>query len=167
MADISSEIESSSIPSIKSLKSRFEQFALDNASPSYNAHPKPTSVSPAPIPPQSRTVVAPESTPTPRFITRVSLTSDDCILQSQLVAPVCNLVRSKGSASDLKAAALKRAPPPPPPPRIKKPPSSPVASPLLRPVPVPAALRSPRASPEREPLAVRSDHQTYGAEGEQ
>lgn len=165
MADISSQIESAPIPSIKSLKSRFEQFALDNASSaSSNApHPKPTPVSPAPDPPQSQTIVTPESVPTPRARTRASLTPENCISQSQPVAPVCD-VRSKVSTSDLKATALKRAPPPPPLPRTKKPSSSPVASPLLRPVPVPAAFRSPRASPEHEPLTVRPHHKSYEVE---
>ena len=163
MADVSSQIESASIPSIKSLKSRFEQFALDNASASSSTHPKPTPASPAPALLQSQTGAAPESAHTPRSRARLSLTPDDCIAQSQPVAPVYNL-RSQVSASDLKAAARKRAPPPPPPPRIKKPPSSPVASPLLRPVPVPAVLRSPSASPEPEPLSVRPDHKNYGAE---
>lgn len=163
MANIGSQIESAPIPSIKSLKSRFEQFALDNASASLSTHPKPNPVSPAPILLQSQTGAAPESAPTPRSRTRPSLTPDDCIAQSQPVAPVCN-VRSKLSASDLKAAGPKRAPPPPPPPRIKKLPPSPVASPLLRPVPVPAVLRSPSGSPERELLSVRPDHKSLGAE---
>jgi hypothetical protein len=162
MADIRSQIESAPIPSIKSLKSRFEQFALDNASASSSTHPRPTPASPAPILLQSQTGVAPESAPTPRSRTRPSLTPDDCIAQSQPVAPVSN-VRSELSASDLKAAGLRR-PPPPPPSRIKKPPSSPVASPLLRPVPVPAVLRSPSASPECEPLSVRPDHKSLEAE---
>lgn len=163
MADTSSQIESAPIPSIKSLKSRFEQFALDNASASSSAHPKPTSTLPAPIPPQSPTVLVSEPAPTPRSRTRASLTPDDCISQSQPAAPVRN-VRSKGSNPDLKAAGLKRAPPPPPPPRAKKVPSSPVASPLLRPVPVPAALRSPRTSPKHESLGVWSDHKSNGAD---
>ncbi|KAG8218128.1 hypothetical protein J3R82DRAFT_3664 [Butyriboletus roseoflavus] len=163
MADISSQIESAPIPSIQSLKSRFEQFALDNASPASSAHLKPTPVSPALVPPQSQNIAAPESVPTPRARMRVSLIPENCISQSQPVAPVCN-VRGKVSVPDLKATGIKRAPPPPPLPRTKKPPSSPVASPLLRPVPVPAALRSPRTSPEREPLTVRPDHKSREAE---
>ena len=160
MADISSQIESAPIPSIKSLKSRFEQFALGNASASSSTYSKPTPVTSAPILSHSQTVAAHEATSTPR--TRLSLTPDGYIAQSQSTAPISN-VRSKVSASDLKATALKRAPPPPPS-RIKKPSSSPVSSPLLRPVPVPAALRSPSASPEREPLSMRPDHKSHGTE---
>lgn len=150
MVDTSSQVESAPIASIKSLKSRFEQFALDNASASSNVHPKPTL--PIPIPSSSHSVLVSESTHTPRSRTQLSLTPDDLFSQSQLDAPVCD-VRSKVSNPDLKAAALKRVPPPPPPPRSKKPPASPLTSPLLRPVPVPPTLRSPRTSPKCESLA--------------
>ncbi|KAG2028689.1 hypothetical protein BDR03DRAFT_609737 [Suillus americanus] len=54
----------------------------------------------------------------------------------------------------------KRAPPPPPPSRsAKKPIMSPAVSPLLRPVPVPAALRSPapRASLEHPSVSGQDD----------
>lgn len=69
------------------------------------------------------------------------------------------------SNPDLRAVALKRAPPPPPPPRTKKPSSSPVGSPLLRPVPVPAALLSPSTSPKHESLTTaRSDLKSNGAD---
>lgn len=163
MADINSQIESAPIPSIKSLKSRFEQFALDNASVAASAHAKPASALPASthLISQSHAVLVSESPSTPRSRPRVSLTPDDCIPQSQ--PPACD-VRSKGSNSDLKVAALKRAPPPPPPPRTKKRSPSPIASPLLRPVPVPPAFRSPRASPKHEPLTVGADHKSNGTE---
>ncbi|KAF8430424.1 hypothetical protein L210DRAFT_3651845 [Boletus edulis BED1] len=161
MTDTSSQVESAPIPSIKSLKSRFEQFALDNASSSTRSKPNPAS--PAPILPQSHSIVAPKSASNPRPRTPSSLTADDCITQSQPVALVCG-VRSKLFASDSKATALKRAPPPPPPSRTKKPSSSPITSPLLRPVPVPAVLRSPSASPECELLSVRSNHDNHRAE---
>lgn len=88
-------------PSIKSLKSRFEQLAQDNTT------------KPSPRRDDSR----------PRQ--RNALTNSDL------------------------SPGQKRPPPPPPPSRsTKKPILSPAASPLLRPVPVPAVLRSPRASPE-------------------
>ncbi|KAN0098055.1 hypothetical protein V8E55_002501 [Tylopilus felleus] len=155
MTHINANIESAPIASIKSLKSRFEQLALDNASSSS----KPTPISPAPTLPQCQTVVAPKSTSA--SCSRVQ--PDDYIPQSQPAAPVCN-VRNGVSASDMKAAALKRAPPPPPPPRTKKSSSSPVASPLLRPVPPPNTLRTPSASPECEPLSVRPDLNSNGIE---
>ncbi|KAG9309775.1 hypothetical protein JVU11DRAFT_10149 [Chiua virens] len=158
MADISSHIESAPTPSIKSLKSRFEQFALDNASAGPSSYTRPTPVSPTPALLQSQL----ESAPTPRSRTQASLAPDDCILQSQPLAPLRD-VRNKVSDPDLKAAVLKRAPPPPPP-RCKKWSSSPVVSPLLRPVPVPTAFRSSKVSPEHEQLSVGFDTTRNGPE---
>ncbi|KAF8838652.1 hypothetical protein BDN67DRAFT_66283 [Paxillus ammoniavirescens] len=119
----SPEIESAPTPSIKSLKSRFEQLAHGHISGAV-AIPSPT--------PGSGPLALPKHAPG----------QPQVIVQQTEVHPA-------SSFSDTKAPAVKRAPPPPPPTRGKKSIPSPTASPLLRPVPVPVALRSPRASPER------------------
>ena len=158
MAHISSQVETSPTPSIQSLKSRFEQFALDNASSSANS--KPTTGSVAPVLAWGQSIASPKLAPMSRSQMRQSLIADDCIVHSQPVAPVSS-VRSKVSAPDMKPVALKRAPPPIPPPRGKAPSST---SPLLRPVPVPVALKSPNASPESEPLSLQRGRKNSGAE---
>ncbi|KAG2337075.1 hypothetical protein BDR05DRAFT_804209 [Suillus weaverae] len=108
-------IESAPTPSIKSLKSRFEQLAQDHTSK----------------PPKSRQ----------------QRTRDDSGVQQ----------RELRNALEL-SPGQKRAPPPPPPSRsAKKPIVSPAVSPLLRPVPVPAALRSPRSSPEHLSVSGQDD----------
>ncbi|KAF9224616.1 DNase I-like protein [Gyrodon lividus] len=150
MAD-NSKIESAPTPSIKSLKSRFEQLALEHAAsaPGLQVLPKPAPSQPQP---QPQAITQSQTTQTKTHLAsdvpsgpRASLMLDD-----RPVPPPRDL-RTAPSSSDIRATAAKRAPPPPPPSRGKKPPQSPAASPLLRPVPVPAALRSPRASPERRP----------------
>ncbi|KAG2134910.1 uncharacterized protein EDB93DRAFT_837719 [Suillus bovinus] len=130
MAEDQLGIESAPTPSIKSLKSRFEQLAQDNTAS------KPLKLN------------NPIITTSPR---RQCRDSDSRVQQRELRNVLPNSDVSPGQ---------KRAPPPPPPSRsAKKPLQSPAASPLLRPVPVPPALRSPRASPEH--LLVSGQDNTY------
>ncbi|KAH7881837.1 hypothetical protein F5I97DRAFT_1932266 [Phlebopus sp. FC_14] len=134
-----SEVESVPTPSIKSLKSRFEQLALESSATAHVlATPKP--VHSSALLPADATNARP----------RTPLGNDEQTNRS----PVRDL-RTSSSSSDLKPTGSRRAPPPPPPSRGKKPTHSPAVSPLLRPVPAPAALRSPRASPERLSPAMK------------
>lgn len=132
-------IESAPTPSIKSLKSKFEQLAQENSKIS------------------SPLLAAPKL-----HSTSSSLSQQSCSRQPQDEQPSSSCIPNRqlhntSSHSDL-ASAQKRAPPPPPPSRsTKKSNPSPVASPLLRPVPVPVALKSPHASPDR--LSVPRLHQ--------
>jgi len=130
-----SEIESAPTPSIKSLKSRFEQLAHENMAPS-SQPAKPSAA------PHSPTLLTPDL---PVHRSRASVGGDE--RPAHLSA---RPLRQSTSSSDIKVAA-KRAPPPPPPSRGRKSMPSPAVSPLLRPVPVPGNPRSPRASPEHRP----------------
>lgn len=132
MADDQLSIESAPTPSIKSLKSKFEKLA----------HESSKSSGPPPATPKSYST---SSSLSPQLHSRHP--QDD---QSSSRAPHPQL-RNASSNSDL-SSGQKRAPPPPPPSRSAKK-SSPAASPLLRPVPVPAALKSPRVSPDRLPAS--------------
>ncbi|KAG2038283.1 hypothetical protein BDR03DRAFT_311787 [Suillus americanus] len=125
MAEDQFGIESAPTPSIKSLKSRFEQLAQDNTT-------KPLKSNPTTSPRQQQ-----------------QQRRDDSHVQHHELRNA--LPNSESS---------KRAPPPPPPSRsAKKPIMSPAVSPLLRPVPVPAALRSPapRASLEHPSVSGQDD----------
>lgn len=130
-----SEIESAPTPSIKSLKSRFEQLAQENVAPS--SQPVKSSAAPC-----SPTFLTPDL---PAHRSRASVGGGE--RPANLSA---RSLRQSTSSSDIKVTA-KRAPPPPPPSRGRKSISSPAVSPLLRPVPVPGNPRSPRASPEHRP----------------
>ncbi|KAG2361222.1 Endonuclease/exonuclease/phosphatase [Suillus spraguei] len=113
MAEDQLGIESAPTPSIKSLKSRFEQLAQDNST------------------------------------------------KNQIISPRQHDAHRELRKDSALPISSKRAPPPPPPSRlVKKPTMSPAISPLLRPVPVPAALRSPRVSPEH--LSVDDDDAPRG-----
>ncbi|KAG6333296.1 hypothetical protein ID866_5792 [Astraeus odoratus] len=131
-----SDIESAPTPSIKSLKSRFEQLARENATATTFSQPVTLTQGPA----SSQTLLSPD---VPVRRPRASVGTDERSSHSSV-----RTLRPSTSSSDIQVAA-KRAPPPPPPARGKKPISSPAVSPLLRPVPVPAILRSPGASPEQ------------------
>ncbi|KAJ3509069.1 hypothetical protein NLJ89_g5412 [Agrocybe chaxingu] len=107
-----SEIDSESLQAVKSLKSKFEQLAVQTS----------------PHRPGSSDFLAPSS-PRPRAVS-----------SSVVDAPASHL-RTSSSSSDLRVP-VKKAPPPPPPPRGSKtlnpsPIPSPSPSPLLRPVPIP------------------------------
>ncbi|KAI6160543.1 hypothetical protein EDD17DRAFT_1733001 [Pisolithus thermaeus] len=112
-----SDIESAPTPSIKSLKSRFEQLAQENAA----SQPRSTQGC-------GQTFLTPDL---PTHRTRASVGGDERPCQ-----PAAKALRASTSASDMKKVA-RRAPPPPPPSRGKKP--SPAVSPLLRPVPTPTS----------------------------
>jgi hypothetical protein len=124
MAEDQLGIESAPTPSIKSLKSRFEQLAQDSTT-------KPLKSIPTTSPRQQQ-----------------QQRRDDSHVQHREL-------RNALPNSD----SNKRAPPPPPPSRgsTKKPIKSPAVSPLLRPVPVPAALRSPCASLEHLSVSGQDD----------
>ena len=143
MAD-TSEIESAPTPSIKSLKSRFEQLAQENTAPVSVVKPFAAPYSPTHLTPDL-----------PAHRTRASVGGDE---------PPPNLsarpLRQSTSSSDIKVTA-KRAPPPPPS-RGRKSVPSPAVSPLLRPVPVPGTLRSPRASPEHKPRSYEQVDENSG-----
>lgn len=124
-----SEIESVPTPSIKTLKSKFEQLTQD---------------SPPVKPPTPTPLLHSQSPLTPDVLVhrpRASLGCDERPTQQPLRA-----LRSSTSSSDMRCAT-KRAPPPPP--RSKKPAYSPISSPLLRPVPSPPTLKPSNASLER------------------
>ncbi|KAG0697114.1 hypothetical protein DFH29DRAFT_166747 [Suillus ampliporus] len=124
MAEEQPTIESAPTPSIKSLKNRFEQLAQEKTSPPVLA-PKPKLNSSPQTNSRQRSDADQTSSSTPR-------------VQHRELRNVSEL-----------SPGQKRVPPPPPPPRsAKKANRSPAVSPLLRPVPVPVALRSPRASPD-------------------
>ena len=128
MSDDQPSVESTPTPSIKSLKNKFEQLAQESSKTA------------GPLPAPSK----PNSTASSLFPQVYSpLPQDD---QSSSSITPHRLLRSASSNSDLNSGQ-KRAPPPPPPSRsTKKSTSSLAASPLLRPVPVPA-----HASPDRFP----------------
>ncbi|KAI5996569.1 hypothetical protein F5J12DRAFT_853067 [Pisolithus orientalis] len=131
MAD-NSEIESAPTLSIKSLKSRFEQLAQENAV---------SLVSPSMSQSSNQTLLTPDP---PTHRTRASVGGDERPSQSEARA-----LRTSISASDMKKVT-RRAPPPPPPSRGRKP--SPAVSPLLRPVPIPATRpgQTPQASQDSD-----------------
>jgi hypothetical protein len=106
-------------PAVKSLRSKFENLALDGMTarpPSVQNHLDPNH-------PRSRAVSGADT----------AQASDSQHL------------RSSSSSSDLKVSAKRPPPPPPPPPPprgSKAGPPSPLPSPLLRPVPIPSILAS-------------------------
>ena len=136
-----SVIESTPPPAVSSLRSRFEQLAVDSLSRT-----------------QFGLLSVEPLSPRPRAISG-----------TQETRPQHGHLRSASSSSDLNTGA-KRPPPPPPPPRgsIKpgfssaSPSPSPSASPLLRPVPVPNSSPShlsaaqTGSSPERS-LLMRAE----------
>ncbi|KAJ8586062.1 hypothetical protein M405DRAFT_378571 [Rhizopogon salebrosus TDB-379] len=131
MADHQPSVESAPTPSIRSLKSKFEQLAQESFRPS-TPHPaahKPHSTS---------------SSLSPQLQSQDDQSSSSRAPHHQL--------RNTSSYTDL-SSGQKRPPPPPPPSRSAKMPNpSPAVSPLLRPVPIPAALKSPFTSPDRSPV---------------
>ena len=116
-------VETVAQPAVNTLRSRFEQLALDTSSPSSSPSPN------RPIN-DTRDLLTAE-TPSPRA--RASSNPKE---PSSPFDPSRH-VRNSSSSSDLKAAG--KRPPPPPPSRATKPSASPSASPHLRPVPVHAA----------------------------
>jgi hypothetical protein len=109
------DIDSGSLPAVKSLRSKFEQLAVDTA---HNT-PRPSS---------STGDLLHVDTPSPR-VRRPSGSHLD-------FSPSQTHLRSSSSSSDLKVGT--KRPPPPPPPRIAKPHPSPKSS--RSPSPLPSAM---------------------------
>lgn len=108
----SNDIESKPPPPVSSLRSRFEQLAVQTQPSSSKPSPQLGLLSPEQTSPRQRAVSGTQET-----------------------RPQAVHLRSASSSSDLKYGA--KRPPPPPPPRGAKPATSPSPSPLMRPVPIP------------------------------
>lgn len=123
MASQQPDVDSGSLPAVKSLRSRFEQLANETF---------PTTTKRAP---NSRNLLSPDRPGSPR---------PRAASGSNVFPPDAHQLRSTSSSSDLKGGARR---PPPPPPRginsgVPSPGQSPTASPLLRPVPIPPSSAS-------------------------
>lgn len=129
----SSDIDSESLPAVKSLRSKFERMASETSNNNHSIRPSHTS---------EHLAVRPLSSPRPRA------TSNS---QVDLSPPDSSHLRASSSSSDLKTAATKRLPPPPPPrgSKLAAPSPTPSAStsPLLRPVPIPPGAKDVTLTP--------------------
>jgi hypothetical protein len=114
-----SDVDSGPRLAVRSLRSKFEQMALDVSPNPQISHSRS---------PSGTLMLSEPGSPRPRAASS----------SMHAVPPDAHYLRATSSSSDLKVAGKRPPPPPPPPPRGSKAPPSPFGSPLLRPVPVPS-----------------------------